>query len=249
MATIGAVAIIEGGIVVAGLLQIVEQLLQRGPNMEHSDWFYWSDGTGFRNGFGDVGANFINPSIVLSDPFASHDSRIGVVFSNVALDQGPDFAFGVGPGSVRGRTLFGSSRMRTLVGCNLDDFIRGGAGNEVIRGRGDSDLLLQGGKGNDRVYGGKGADNIDGYRGRDLLVGGPGNDDIIDMYGPTIVHAGSGRNIVNVRDGRGDDRVDCFGSRRNVISADRRDRIDRSCRGRGSRIVRGGRRMQIGFGY
>ena len=97
MATIGAVAIIEGGIVVAGLLQIVEQLLQRGPNMEHSDWFCWSDGTGFWNGFGDVGANFINPSIVLSDPFASHDSRIGVVFSNVALDQGPDFAFGSAP--------------------------------------------------------------------------------------------------------------------------------------------------------
>ncbi len=244
----GIVVLVAAGFFIAELADLVARFIERGLDMEQSDWFYWSDGTGFWNGLGDVNPNFINPSIYLADPFSSHDARIGVVFSNVALDQGPDFGSSGGT-RVRGRHLYGSKRNQTLIGTKLEDFIEGGAGNDAIHGRGGNDILLQGGTGNDHVYGGKGADNIDGYRGRDLLVGGPGNDDIIDVYGPTTVHAGSGENLVNVRDGRADDRVDCIGSTRNIIQADRGDRIDRSCRVGKSRIIRNGRRMKIGVGY
>jgi hypothetical protein len=250
LVTLGAVALIEAGIAAEGLFQVIAQFLERGRDMEQSDWFYWSEGPGFWNGFGDVGGNYINPSITLSDPFASHDSRIGVVFSNVALDQGPDFGLPAGRGrTTRGKHIYGAARNQTLVGSDREDFIKGGARNDVIHGHGGGDILLQGGTGNDRIYGGKGADNIDGYRGRDLLVGDPGNDNIVDVYGPTVVRAGSGRNLVNVHDGRGDDRVNCRGSIRNVVNADRRDRIDRSCRVGRSRVVRGGPRMRIGVGY
>ena len=252
LADLGFIGVVEAGIAVQQLFQIVQQFLQSRVDMANSDWFYWSDGTGFWDGFGDVGADWINPSITLSDVFFRHESRIGVVFSNVALAQGPDFGLpGLDrPGTrIRGRRLFGSSRGNRLTGTLREDFIEGGGGNDVIRGRGGNDILLQGGRGDDRIYAGAGADNIDGYRGRDLLDGGRGNDQILDLYGPTIVHAGGGTNLVIVRDGHGDDRVDCRGSTRNVVEVDRGDRVDRSCRRGRSRVVRGGPHLRVGAGY
>jgi hypothetical protein len=237
-------------------------------DMANSDWFYWSDGYGFWNFFGDVNPNWIDPSLVVfGQPAFLHFNpahvRMGVVFSNVGLNQGPDFNL---PGKRassdpqlrrlarlaarmkrgRGRTLIGTNRRDILRGTAGEDKIDGRGGNDLIRGRGGSDPILQGGRGRDRIHGGRGGDNIDGYRGRDRLFGGRGNDQIVDLFGATAVHAGGGSNLVFVRDGKGNDRVHCR-TTTDVIDADSGDKLSRKCR-KGTVHI-DGPRMRIGRGY
>jgi Ca2+-binding RTX toxin-like protein len=109
------------------------------------------------------------------------------------------------------------------------DLIRGGAGNDVAHGGPGRDVT-QGGPGKDRIYGGRGSDLLHGNRGDDVLYGGLGKDRIVDHRGATTVFAGSGANLVDVADGRGDDRVVCAPGTITDFFADRRDRIARSCR-------------------
>jgi hypothetical protein len=80
-----------------------------------------------------------------------------------------------------------------------------------------------------RSYGGPGKDRIYGGRGNDRLYGGPGKDWIGDHRGATTAFAGSGMNLVDVADGRGDDRVVCTPGTITGFFADRGDRIARSC--------------------
>jgi hypothetical protein len=94
----------------------------------------------------------------------------------------------------------GTRRADTLVGGPEDDTLRGRGGDDIIRG---------------------GA-------GPDTLVGGPGADTITDHSGPTTVRTGSGADVVDVRDGRGDDTVIC-GSRQAFVTADAGDRIRGDC--------------------
>jgi hypothetical protein len=71
-----------------------------------------------------------------------------------------------------------------------------------------------------------------GHDGEDRFSGGARSDWLLDADGATIVRTGggdrTGRDKVNVRDGRGDHAVFCS-SRRSVVSVDAGDRVRGSC--------------------
>ena len=84
---------------------------------------------------------------------------------------------------------------------------------------------LTGTSGDDVIIGTLGADRISGGGGNDTICGEPdgstsGSADVID--------AGAGSDVVDVRDRKGDDTVKC-GSGRDVVTADRKDKIARDC--------------------
>jgi hypothetical protein len=103
------------------------------------------------------------------------------------------------------RTPSGSTRK---TGTARADKLTGTTRNDVLRGLGGNDTL-RGGKGNDRLEGGAGNDVLDGGRGLDVLLGGAGKD------------------TLKSRDGQRD-RVDC-GPGRDLVLADRRDTVAKSC--------------------
>jgi Ca2+-binding RTX toxin-like protein len=182
-------------------------------------------------------------------------TRVGVLLSNVVLNQGPDFdltkrgeaartgrrgrveaaqtdpAFRRLSALVRrmqrshGFTRTGKRRDERLAGGRRDDYLFGARGDDRLFGRRGDDVLLQGAQGDDRIYGGPGNDNIDGYRGPDIAAGGPGNDQIVDLFGTATVYTGRGNDLVAVRDGRPGDTVVCRGAGRKRILADPGDRI------------------------
>jgi hypothetical protein len=108
-------------------------------------------------------------------------------------------------------------------GTRRAETLYGGRESTTLIGRGGGDILL-GAAGDDRLLGGPG---------RDLYRGGPGSDTIIDSRGRTQVSTGKGRpdapDSVDVRDGKGDDRVSC-GDQDAVVKADPGDRV-RHCGG------------------
>lgn len=224
------------------IINLAGRYFQRNDAMNNGQWFVWSSGAGFFNGFGDVDQSWINPS--LSTAGDRQLIRVGVVFSNVLLNQGPDFDLSrVGaaetqtPQSRRlgrlvrrmeashGRTRTGTRRGDRLVGGRRDDYLFAAGGDDRVFGRRGNEVLLQGARGHDRILGGPGNDNIDGHRGTDILAGGPGNDQIIDFFGHTTVYTGRGRDLVAVRDGDGRDTVVCKGPGRKRILADPADRV------------------------
>jgi arylsulfatase A-like enzyme len=105
-------------------------------------------------------------------------------------------------------TKTGTPRNDVISGTQGLDSLCGRAGRDVLRGRG----------GNDRLW---------GNRGRDLLVGGSGND-ILDP-GPSVdrVFGDDGADRLLLRDGVAD--VVSCGPGRDVVFADRRDKVARSC--------------------
>jgi hypothetical protein len=117
------------------------------------------------------------------------------------------------------------------TGTNGADTLRGFGESNTIRGLGGDDLIL-GGDGHDTLYGGAGDDTINGGPGEDTLYGGPGADRITDRSGPTVVYTGGnsgpGNDVVDVRDGKGDDTVHCENSD-TVVIADPGDEIDGTC--------------------
>jgi hypothetical protein len=159
-----------------------------------------------------------------------------------------------GPGNVvlRGRRgndiIYGGRGNDRIYGGRGNDRIYGGRGNDRIYGDPGNDRI-DGGAGNDVIHGGRGKDVIHGGRGNDRIYGGPGkeviyggrgNDRIIAERGATTVFPGSGTNRVDVADGRRNDRVVCAAGSINHITADRGDRIARSCLGNGSTVSTGG---------
>jgi hypothetical protein len=242
------------------IANLIGRYLQRNDAMNNGNWFVWSKGAGFFNGFGDVDQSWINPSL-----FSAADRtpmRVGVVLSNVLLNQGPDFdllkraeaarieqrsrveaaqtdpAFRRLSALVRrlqrshGRTRTGTRRDERLVGGRRDDYLFGARGDDALFGHRGDDVLLQGARGDDRIYGGPGNDNIDGYRGPDIAAGGPGNDQIVDLFGSATVYTGRGNDLVAVRDGHPGDTVVCRGAGRKRILADPGDRIVGTVSGR-----------------
>jgi Tol biopolymer transport system component len=103
------------------------------------------------------------------------------------------------------RALAGNDRIESLYGS---DRVDAGEGNDIVHGDQAPDLIT-GGPGNDRLYGEMGADTLVGGPGRDRLVGGHGIDRIMARDGAV-------------------DRIIC-GSHRDVVLADRRDRVARDC--------------------
>ncbi|OAI39881.1 hypothetical protein AYO39_02290 [Actinobacteria bacterium SCGC AG-212-D09] len=134
--------------------------------------------------------------------------------------------------------LRGRAGNDVIFGGRGNDLIYAGPGNDLIYG-GPGDDRIYGGPGNDRIYGGAGNDVIQGGRGTDRIYGGRGNDQITAELGATTVFPGPGTNSVNVADGRPNDRVVCAAGSVDHITADRGDRIARSCLGKGSTLSYG----------
>jgi hypothetical protein len=120
---------------------------------------------------------------------------------------------------VRGVRIDGGAGPDLIHGMGLDQRLSGGAGNDMIYG-GPGDDTINGGPGDDTIYGG---------RGNDTINGGGGGDRIMDLHGATTVTTGSGASWVDVRDGRGDDRVSCAAGGQTRVLADPGDRLSRSC--------------------
>jgi Ca2+-binding RTX toxin-like protein len=131
--------------------------------------------------------------------------------------------------------LVGTNASDELDGLAGDDCLFGGAGNDRLAGGSGSDRLigeqqsdrLSGDSGSDLLRADSGNDRLSGGSGDDRLSGDSGNDALTPGSGTDRVDAGSGRDTVSARDGSRD-LIDC-GSSRDRVTADRRDRIARTC--------------------
>jgi hypothetical protein len=120
---------------------------------------------------------------------------------------------------VRGVRVHGGGGPDLIHGMGLAQQLSGGPGND----------LIYGGPGNDTIRGGAGNDTIYGGGGSDTIYGGGGNDRIVDHRGATTVITGPGRALVDVRDGRPNDRVSCPHGGQTRVVADRKDRLSAGC--------------------
>jgi hypothetical protein len=150
----------------------------------------------------------------------------------------------------RGVRIYGGAGPDLIHGIGVDQQLFGGPGNDLIYGGPGNDKIyggpgndkIYGGRGNDKIYGGPGDDTIYGGRGRDTIYGGGGNDRIIALGGVSTVVTGSGRALVDVRDGQGNDRVICPPGGQTQVLADRGDRLSRGCHrmsASGVRVIKG----------
>lgn len=99
-------------------------------------------------------------------------------------------------GSSAGDLIIGRQDIDYLYGLDGPDCIYGERGGDLIDG-GDGDDLVDGGSGDDELKGGDGDDRLIGRRGRNRYNGGAGNDQIYARNGISeIVECGSGRDVV-----------------------------------------------------
>ena len=153
-----------------------------------------------------------------------------------------------GPDSLMGTTfgdlMFGLAGNDVLSGLAGDDCLFGAAGKDLLDGSVGNDFL-KGDFGNDRLKGGAGTDRLAGDRGADVIsagggddlvaagngkdkvVGGSGNDSLSGGAGRDRLSGGSGGDRINAADGVRD-LVRC-GKGRDVVRADRVDRVAGSC--------------------
>jgi hypothetical protein len=135
------VAVVAGLMIAApAIVNLIGRYLQRNDAMNNGNWFAWSNGAGIFNGFGDVDQTWINPSLFSANDNA--EMRVGVVFSNVLLNQGPDYDLGRrGPVAAsqsrrlgtlaqrlarpQGRTRAGTRRDERLFGGRRQDHLFG----------------------------------------------------------------------------------------------------------------------------
>lgn len=122
--------------------------------------------------------------------------------------------------------LSGGSGDDEIDGGSGDDMIFGGEGDDVTDGGGGDDHM-EDGPGDDRSSGGPGDDTILTGPGNDVANGGSGNDDLFDRSGRDRLNGGSGDDNIAANDGNAD--VIVCGRGRDVVVADRRDRVHRSC--------------------
>lgn len=129
----------------------------------------------------------------------------------------------------------GSTTRRRLVGSRFADVIKGTSADDRISGLGGSDVIfafggndaVAGGTGKDKISGGSGSDRLDGGAGSDVLHGDAGPDRLIGGRGSDVLSGGLGNDAILARDGERDT-VLC-GAGRDIVEADRRDRIARDC--------------------
>jgi dipeptidyl aminopeptidase/acylaminoacyl peptidase len=126
---------------------------------------------------------------------------------NDRIDTNPGDEFKWGWGGDRDQVWGGAGGDRIRTGPSAD-LIYGGPGADSLDGGAEGDAIF-GGTGNDVLRGGSYHDRIDGGRGRDRLLGGSGSD------------------ILGAVDGARDV-IDC-GPGRDIVVAERRDRIGRDC--------------------
>jgi Tol biopolymer transport system component len=122
-----------------------------------------------------------------------------------------------------------------LDGTDGDDFLRGSVDDDLVYGLAGNDRI-EALYGADRLDAGEGNDVVRGDQGPDLIIGGPGNDRLDGDMGADVLVGGPGRDRISgghgidrigARDGAVD-RITC-GSHRDVVIADRRDRVARDC--------------------
>jgi Ca2+-binding RTX toxin-like protein len=189
------------------------------------------------------GASSPPPAVVVPLPAAGaclatrQGTENGDVIAGTAAG---DFLLGLG-GDDRIQGLAGDD---CLFGGNGRDRLSGGQGADYASGEAAADRIsggegrdrLDGGAGADRISGGNAADTIAGGAGPDRISGGSGVDRINGGAGGDVISGGSGRDNIAGAQGRDRinvsrgslDRVRC-GSGRDVVRADRRDRVARDC--------------------
>ncbi|MEA2218209.1 MAG: 6-phosphogluconolactonase [Solirubrobacteraceae bacterium] len=118
------------------------------------------------------------------------------------------------------------------IGTDAGETRVGTAGADVVFGLGGADVL-RGLAGRDCLYGQGGDDRIDGGPGDDLLSGGDGADHLTDREGRDVLTGGRGADRIDARDAsrggrRRGDVVRC-GAGRDVVLADRLDRVADDC--------------------
>lgn len=154
------------------------------------------------------------------------------------------------PGTNGDDVLRGTKNRDALVGVGGNDRMTAFGGNDCISG-GPGNDRGDGGGGKDRLQGQTGHDRMDGGPGRDRIKGGPGNDRLTGGGGRDRINGGNGKDRLN--GGGGNDRiksadksrdiVKCGAGKRDVVVADRRDRVAKDCervkvRGKGKRKKR-----------
>ena len=179
---------------------------------------------------GDTLNGTVNADTILGGP--GNDRISGQQGDDCLLGEDGDDSIDAGPGDDRleggnGKDrMFGDAGKDNMRGNAGVDHMRGSSGNDVLRGHAGNDYL-SGGSNNDTVVGGSGRDSIIGDAGNDILRGDSGNDSITDAKGRNRVSGGSGNDRIRVVNGSRD-RVVC-GKGRDVVRADRSDRVGRSC--------------------
>jgi Ca2+-binding RTX toxin-like protein len=131
--------------------------------------------------------------------------------------------------------LAGGTGQNQIDGGAGADVARGGKQSERITGGAGNDTLL-GGAGNDKMSGGAGNDAIKGESGSDKLTGGAGHDTISAGGGSNKIDGGTGNDRISAANGRRD--VIVCGKGRDRVTADRRDRVSRTC----ERVTRRGKK-------
>lgn len=134
-----------------------------------------------------------------------------------------------------GNVIVGTIGADTRSGTAARDIMFGLAGSDALTGAGGDDCLygeaggdrLTGGAGADRLFGGAGADRLSGGSGNDRLTGAGGNDRLTGGSGTDRFSAGAGADRISARDRRRET-ITC-GSGRDVVVADRVDRVARDC--------------------
>jgi Ca2+-binding RTX toxin-like protein len=88
---------------------------------------------------------------------------------------------------------------------------------------------LNGTKAGDRIKGLAKKDRLKGKSGKDCLIGGGGNDFLKGGKGKDRHKGGAGNDLIDSRDGRRGDRINCGAGKRDRVKADRGDRVARNC--------------------
>jgi hypothetical protein len=157
------------------------------------------------------------------DGAAGHDCVLGEGGDDVVSGgTGDDLLEGDGGEDV----LAGGSGANRMDGGAGADVLRGGSGAERLSGGAGSDTML-GGRGNDRLSGGAGNDVLRGEAGSDRLSGGAGNDVLVGGGGSNRLDGGAGNDRISSANGRRD--VVVCGKGRDRVTADRQDRVSRTC--------------------
>ncbi len=136
-----------------------------------------------------------------------------------------------------GRRVHYKTGDNVIVGTGPHEDLIGGSGDDVLAALGPYDRLY-GGRGlvalvaagrRDRVYGGSGYDELVAAGRGDFLYSGPGSDTMVSEHGTTTVIAGRSSRV-DVQNRRATDTVICPRVNRDIVLADRGDRVSRSCK-------------------
>lgn len=165
---------------------------------------------------------------------ATSDVFHGSAASNTYYAGGGNDRAGGGAG---GDSLFLGTGNDCGQGDAGADLLHGNAGSDTVYGDAGPCVTSAppaGGRtssvvtGNDRLYGDAGNDVLHGGPGADLLVGGNGADRLYGDAGRDKFVGGAGNDVIFARDGVKGEVINC-GAGKDVVHADKRDRVARNC--------------------